>query len=122
MDLFASKAKLVKMCSNCAYLAQVCLRSIDRETESCPRIALRAETRMVGMKHRIWEMKLLLLKRIKKQGTSSLSGQILEEQRSKNWPGLAVEVREICEELDIPDINIHDIPDWQIKKAVFSNH
>ena len=90
--------------------------------ESCPRIALRAETRMVGMKHRIWEMKLLLLKRIKKQGTSSLSGQILEEQRSKNWPGLAVEVREICEELDIPDININDIPHWQIKKAVFSNH
>ena len=35
--------------------------------ESCPRIALRAETRMIGMKHRVWLQKLLLLRRIKKQ-------------------------------------------------------
>ena len=51
-----------------------------------------------------------------------MSGQILEEQKSKSWPGLAVEAREICEELNIPDINLNDVPDGQIKKAVFSNH
>ena len=32
--------------------------------ESCPRVALRAETKMIRMKQRIWQMKLLLLKRI----------------------------------------------------------
>ena len=51
-----------------------------------------------------------------------MSGQILEEQRSKNWSGLAKEVSEICEKLNIQDINIHDIPDVQIKKAVAINH
>ena len=93
-----------------------------RVPESCPRIALRAETKMMGMRHRIWQMKISLLKRIKKQGAHSLSGQILQEQRDKNWPGLAREVSEICEELSIPDINIHDIPDSQIKKAVYNHH
>ena len=34
-----------------------------RVPESCPRIALRAETKMISMKHRIWEYKILLLKK-----------------------------------------------------------
>ena len=106
----------------CDKLQDLFWRVMFRVPESCPRIALRAETKMMGMRHRIWQMKLLLLKRIKKQGTHSLSGQILEEQRNNNWPGLAREVREICEELDIPDMNIHDIPDSQVKKAVCSHH
>ena len=88
--------------------------------ESC--FEYRAETKMMGLRHRIWQMKISLLKRIKKQGAHSLSGQILQEQRDKNWPGLAREVSEICEELSIPDINIHDIPDSQIKKAVYNHH
>ena len=41
-------------------------RVMFKVPESCPRIALRAETRMIGMKQRIWEYKLLLLNRIKK--------------------------------------------------------
>ena len=40
-----------------------------RVPESCPWIALRAETGMTGMKHRIWQMKLMLLRRIQKQNT-----------------------------------------------------
>jgi hypothetical protein len=80
--------------------------------ESC--FEYRAETKMMGLRHRIWQMKISFLKIIKKQGAHSLSGQILQEQRNKNWPGLAREVSEICEELSIPDINIHDIPDSQI--------
>ena len=31
----------------------------------CPKVALRAETRMIRTKHRVWHQKLLLLKRIK---------------------------------------------------------
>ena len=37
-------------------------RVILRVPELCPRIALRAETRMISMKHRIWQEKLLLLR------------------------------------------------------------
>ena len=34
--------------------------------ESCPKVALRCETKMIGMKWRIWQEKILLLLRIKK--------------------------------------------------------
>ena len=37
-----------------------------RVPESGPRIALRAETMMIYMKHKIWQRKLLLLKKNKK--------------------------------------------------------
>ena len=47
--------------------------------DSCPKIALRAETRMIGLKHQVWRQKLLLLKRIKGQKTGILSRQILEQ-------------------------------------------
>jgi hypothetical protein len=35
------------------------LQVMLRVPESCPRIALRAETRMLGMKHRVWQEKML---------------------------------------------------------------
>ena len=106
----------------CDKLQDLFWRVILRVPESCPRIALRAETKMVGMKQRIWQMKILLLKRMKKQGRTSLCGQVLDEQRKNNWPGLTKEVTEICSELDILDVNTHDVPDGQIKKAVFGHH
>ena len=37
-------------------------RVMFKVPESCPRIALRAETGIMGMKHRVWLSKLLLLK------------------------------------------------------------
>ena len=90
--------------------------------ESCPRVALRAETKMIRMKQRIWQMKLLLLKRIQKQGTQTLCGKILEEQKNRNWPGLSSEGKDICEKLGIPDINEHDIPPSTIKKAIINHN
>ena len=74
-----------------------------RLPESCPRIAMREETGMMGMKHRIWLEKTMLLKRIKGQKTDPLSKKILEEQKSNKWPGLS------REELKIQDINDCDI-------------
>ena len=60
--------------------------------ESCPRIALRAETRMISMKYRVWQHKLLLLRRIQGQSSETLSRKILEVQQANQWPGLAAEV------------------------------
>ena len=50
--------------------------------ESCPKIALRCETGMMGMKWRIWTEKLSLLMRIKQQDPKTLSRQVLEESRA----------------------------------------
>ena len=93
-----------------------------RVPESCPRIALQAEMRMMGMKHRIWLEKTMLLKRIKRQKTDSLSKKILEEQKSNKWPGLSQEVTNICEEINIPDINDCEISAREIKQAMFDHH
>ena len=90
--------------------------------ESCPRIALRAETRMIGMKHRVWQQKLLLLKRIKGMSTTTLSRKVLEQQKEYNWPGLSKEVKEICSEIDIPDLNDTDMAVTDIKKAIINHH
>ena len=72
--------------------------------ESCPKIALRSETDMIGMKWRVWQTKLMLLQRTKNQ-TRSLYRQVYEDGRAKGWPGLWREVSQICEQLGIPDIN-----------------
>ena len=97
-------------------------RVMFKVPESCPRIALRAETGMMGMKHRVWLSKLLLLKRIKSQTLDTLSRKILEEQWTNQWPGLSREVAEICDNLDIPNINENSITVGKLKTAVFDHH
>ena len=90
--------------------------------ESCPKLALKCETGMIGMKWRIWEAKLLLLLRIKSHDTSVLCKQVYEEGRSNGWPGLWLEVRDICEELGIPDLNDVTLTKATIKNAIFEHH
>ena len=90
--------------------------------ELCPKLALKCETGMIGMKWRIWEAKLLLLLRIKNHDTSVLCKQVYEEGRSNGWPGLWVEVRDICEELGIPNLNDVNLTKATIKNAIFEHH
>ena len=107
----------------CDKLQELFWRVMFRVPESCPRIALRAETRMISMKHRIWILKLSLMLKLNKQSPSTLSRMILEEQRCNNWPGLSKEVTKICESLKIPDLNDNDfdITAGSIKEAVMEH-
>ena len=73
----------------CDRLQDMFWRIMLEVPESCPKVALRAETRMIRTKHRVWQQKLLLLKRIKQQELSTLSRRILEVQQAKQWPGLS---------------------------------
>ena len=90
--------------------------------ESCPKIALRCETQMLGMKWRIWQEKILLLMRIKKHEVNTLCRQIYEEGRKHDWPGLGQEVADICKLLGIPDVNVEEVSKSEIKVAIFENH
>ena len=72
--------------------------------ESCPKIALRCETGMMGMKWRICTAKIMHLVRIKSQDRSSLSRKVFEESNARGWPGLGDEVSQICREIEIPDV------------------
>ena len=90
--------------------------------ESCPKIALRSETGMIGMKWRIWEAKLSLLIRIKRHETDVLCRQVYEQGRANGWPGLGMEVSQICQEIGIEDINDFYISKLEIRDALHNHH
>ena len=73
--------------------------------ESCLKVALKCETRMMGMKWRIWQEKILFILRIKKHEEGTLCKEVYEEGKRMGWPGLGQEVSLICDVLGIPDVN-----------------
>ena len=90
--------------------------------ESCPKIALICETRMLRMKWRIWQEKVLLVIRIKNHEPDTLCRQVYEEGRKRSWPGLAKEVSDICETIGIEDVNIVMVSKTEVKEAIFKHH
>ena len=106
----------------CDKLQNFFWRVILTVPESCPKIALRCETQSMGMKWRIWQEKLLLLFRIRNKDTSTLCRQIYEEGKRNGWPGLGVEVAEICKEIGLPDLNENNLNKSTIKKAIADHH
>ena len=89
---------------------------------STPKVALRVEAGMLGMKQRIWLEKINLAQFIRQSGTSSLAGKVYKEQVEQGWPGLAREVREICATLKIKNINEDDVPKWIVGDAIKVHH
>ena len=51
-----------------------------------------------------------------------LCRKVLDEQKDNDWPGLSREVRDICEELGIPDLNVNEMTANHIKTAVIDHH
>ena len=112
--------------SECSYtkledLQYTFLRVILQTPASTPKLALLFETGMLSMKFRIYARKLNFINAIKHQDSESLAKQVYLEQVAHNWPGLARECQEICEQLKLPNIleeNI-SIPMWKtlVKKA-----
>ena len=91
--------------SLCDQLQNFFWRVILKVPESCPKVALKAETGMLGMKWRLWQEKIFLLMRIRNHSEDALCRQIYEEGELRKWPGLGQEVKEICQALNIPDAN-----------------
>ena len=76
---------------------------------STPKVALRAETGLRSMKHRIWFEKVNLVLAIRKM-QGGLAKEVYEEQVANDWPGLAREVGEICSTIGVPNVN-HNMVD-----------
>ena len=74
------------------------------------------------MKWRVWQAKLLLLLKIKHQETTSLSRQVYEQGRANGWPGLAMEVTDICNQFGIQDLNNVHVSKEEIKEAIIDHH
>ena len=64
----------------------------------------------------------MLVMRIQKQKTTSLARMVYEEQLKHSWPGLAMEVTEICAEIKVEDVNHNMVKKEEIKDAIFINH
>ena len=90
--------------------------------ESSPKIALRCEPKMIGMKWRIWEEKCLLLKQISRLEDRSLAKIMCHEAKENDWPGLNKEVKDICKEIKIKDIGKNEISKTEIQEAIFNSH
>ena len=69
--------------------------------QSTPAPALTWETGLIDMRLRIWKEKLMLILHIRSLEGTALTNKIYNEQRK----GLAKETKEICEELNITDVN-----------------
>jgi hypothetical protein len=90
--------------------------------DSCPKLSLRCETFSRGIKWRIWEEKCLLLIRIQNLEEGSLALKVYEEAEKQGWPGLGKDVRNICKEIKLPDINLHRISKEDVQKAISNSH
>ena len=90
--------------------------------DGTPRISLVAETSTRRSKWRIWKEKVMLIKRIQAQESSTLSRQVYEKQLQLNLPGLAVEVTAICEQIGIKDVNYYEVRNEKIEEAIIFHH
>ena len=60
--------------------------------------------------------------RIRKHDEGVLCRQIYEEAKANGWTALWQEVTDICQTLNIPDVNIEFVPKSVIKDAIFNHH
>ena len=112
-------SRAVNLCDN---IQNFFWRVVLRVPESCPKLALRCETGMIGMKWRVWLEKVALLVRIQNKKANTLCKRIYEEGKVKGWPGLSQEVSDICAEIGIPDVNHNVVENRRIKEAIFMHH
>ena len=97
-------------------------RTILKISSSCPKLALLCEPKMTDFKWRIYEEKCMLLLQIKCLEEGSLAKIIYEEAELNSWPGLGKDVRQICLDIGIPDLNCNIMTKQDIKKAIQHSH
>ena len=99
-------------------LQQWFVRLILQVGPGAPLSALGWETGLLDMKLRIYKEKLSMILHLKELDENSLAAQIYKEQVEKGWPGLAKEAKQICEELDIEDVNSSTLSTSEFKRLV----
>ena len=81
------------------------LRMLLRTGPGCPRMALLSETGLPQLKIRIWKEKIRLIIHIRSLEETEMARSVWEEQWRYQWPGLATEVTDICQQLGIENAN-----------------
>ena len=81
------------------------IRLILKTGPGTPNPALLWDLRMLDMELRVWREKLVLAHHLLSLGRETIGRQMFEEQLAKRWPGLALEVEEICSKLNLPKLD-----------------
>ena len=63
-----------------------------------------------------------MLIRIKNRESEVFCKQVYEEGKKRSWPGLAMEVSDICKTIGIEDVNEAAVSKSDIKEAIFNHH
>ena len=90
--------------------------------DSTIKIGLVAETATLRTKWRIWQSKVMFVRRLQQLESSALARQVYERQLQLGLPGLAREVTAICDTIKIPDVNYHMVQKEKIEEHIFYNH
>jgi hypothetical protein len=83
---------------------------------------LLCEPNQTDAKWRSWEAKGLLVLQRTGLEDGSLAKLVYQEAEYRGWPGLGKEVTQICQNIGIPDINIHVTRKSDIQKALKISH
>ena len=102
----------------CEELQLLFWRTVLQLPKSTPKVMLRAETRSLQMKQRIWTSKLMLAQSILRRDTS-LAKEIYKEQLNMGWTGLSTEVEEICKTIGIKNVNEEFESKDIVEEAIF---
>ena len=86
-------------------LQNLFVRLILRVGPGSPVSAIMWDTSLLDMQLRVWREKLMMIIHIRSFDAEAIASQIYQEQKDKNWPGLAEETRVISEALKIEDCN-----------------
>ena len=70
----------------------------------------------------IYNDKFQLLIQIQPLQKEALARRIYEQAEEHDWPGLGRDVRAICREIQIPDINKYSIDKKKIRSAIYDAH
>jgi hypothetical protein len=94
------------------------VRLMLRVGPGAPTASLCWDTGLLDMGLRVWREKLMMILSLRSLGEGTLARQVYEEQKARQWPGLASEASRICKELDIEDCNETNIPKMNYKKII----
>ena len=73
--------------------------------QGAPRASLLWDNQVLYMQLRVWKEKILLVIHIRNLDENSIANQIYKEQKEKQFSGLALETKSICQSLNIEDCN-----------------
>ena len=86
--------------------------------QGSPVASLLWDTSLLDMSLRIWREKLMMVIHLRSLDETTLARRVYEEQKDKDWHGLAKETKNICLKLNIEDCNITQIGKTKYREYV----